>query len=360
MPGDNPPEGHGTETERGLRVDTAWSLHKIVVGMNMDNVLVRPHRRLVEQYAQWPSWSALSHAAAGDVAAGLAGLPSSELDNDEPAKRFDLLILRRQLAQLDGDAVAAERIRVKVQDIAEGLLTKTTIPPVAAQQALLDEIRDDQWWVDVTLPMLELVRLRLRALVQFLDPTQKVTVYTDFQDELAETTLVDLPGITPGTNWERFQAKAKAYLRAHQDHVALQRLYRNKPLTPADLISLEQMLIDSGIGDESDIALAKEKAHGLGLFVRSLVGLDRTAATEAFDAYLDGSRFTADQIRFINLIVTELTATGVVEVGRLYDLPYTDHAPTGPEEVLPEADVDNIVSILNAVRANAAPEDDAA
>ncbi|SHV58161.1 DEAD/DEAH box helicase family protein [Mycolicibacterium phocaicum] len=356
VPGDNPPEGHGTETERGLRVDTAWSLHKIVVGMNLDNVLVRPHRRLIEQYAHWPSWSALTHEAATDVATRLAGLPSSELDNDEQAKRFDLLILRRQLAQLEGDAVAAERIRTKVQGIAEGLLTKISIPSIAAQQALLDDICTDEWWVDVTLPMLELVRLRVRALVRFLDPTQKVVVYTDFQDELGETTLVDLPSITPGTNWDRFKAKARAYLRSHLDHITLQRLYRNKPLTPDDLTALERMLIDSGAGDAADIALAKEKAHGLGLFVRSLVGLDRAAAVEAFGAYLDGSHFTAEQIRFINLIVTELTATGVVEVSRLYDSPYTDKAPTGPEEVFPEADVDNIVSILNTVRANAAPE----
>lgn len=40
----------------------------------------------------------------------------------------------------------------------------------------------------------------------------------------SEATLVDLPGITPGTNWERFQATAKANLRQHEDHIALQRL----------------------------------------------------------------------------------------------------------------------------------------
>lgn len=208
--------------------------------------------------------------------------------------------------------------------------------------------------------MLELARRRLRALVQFLDPTAKAVVYTDFQDELSESTLVDLPGVTPGTNWDRFRAKAAAYLRQHQDHVALQRLRRNKPLTPDDLVSLEKMLIDSGIGEAADIAHAKEQSHGLGLFVRSLVGLDRAAAVEAFDSYLNGSRFSANQIHFINLIVDDLTANGVVEVGRLYDPPYTDRAPTGPEGVFPEADVDNIVSILNDVRANAAPEGGAA
>ena len=141
--GADPAEGHGTESERGLRVDTAWSLHKVVVGMNLDNVLVRPHRRLVEQYAQWPSWSTLTEEAAGEVAENLAGLPSGGLDRDEQAKRFDLLILRRQLAQLQGDALAAEQLRDKVQNIASALLTKTTIPSVAAQQVLLDEVAGD-------------------------------------------------------------------------------------------------------------------------------------------------------------------------------------------------------------------------
>ncbi|MGB8501428.1 hypothetical protein, partial [Mycobacterium sp.] len=56
----------------------------------------------------------------------------------------------------------------------------------------------------------------------------------------------------------------------------------NKPLTPDDLAALEQMLIDSGTGEAADIAQAKEQSAGLGLFVRSLVGLDREAAVEAF------------------------------------------------------------------------------
>lgn len=356
----DPAKGQGTETERGLRVDVAWSLHQTVAGMNLENFLVRPHRRLVEEYARWPAWNALSPETAGDVAEQLAGLPSAHKDDDEDAKRFDMLILRRQLAQLEGDAVAAERLREQIQNITTGLLNQTAIPSVAAQQVLLEEVGSDDWWVDVTLPMLEATRRKLRGLLRFLEKDKKVVVYTDFADELSESTLVDLPGITPGTNWDRFQAKARAYLKQHQDHVALQRLRRNKPLTPDDLKALEHMLVDSRIGEQADIDLAKEQSHGLGLFIRSLVGLDREAAAEAFGAYLDGSRFNSDQIRFVNLIVTELTANGIVEPVRLYESPYTDHAPTGPDDVFGEADVDNIVAILRTVRDNAAPEGGAA
>jgi type I restriction enzyme R subunit len=74
---------------------------------------------------------------------------------------------------------------------------------------------------------------------------------------------------------------------------------------------------------------------------------------------LDGTKFKANQLRFINLIVDELTANGVVEVARLYESPYREYAATGPESMFTEADVDNIVDILNTVRANALPADQA-
>jgi type I restriction enzyme R subunit len=91
-----------------------------------------------------------------------------------------------------------------------------------------------------------------------------------------------------------------------------------------------------------------------------MVGLDPEAAAEACGSYLVGTSFNTDQIRFINLIVTELTANGVVEPSRLYESPYTDRAPTGPDAMFGEADVDNIVAILNTVHASAAPGGEAA
>ena len=115
------------------------------------------------------------------------------------------------------------------------------------------------------------------------------------------------------------------------------------------------MLIASG-GQAVDITWASGQG-GLGVFVRHLVGLDRAAAMEAFENYLDGTKFTADQIRFINLIVDELTRNGVMEPARLFESPYTDHAPTGPDYVFPDVDVDVIVRTLQQIKRTALPED---
>lgn len=151
---------------------------------------------------------------------------------------------------------------------------------------------------------------------------------------------------------ERFRKKILAHLKEHEDHVALQRLRRNRQLTTDDLTALEAMLIAAGADPDQ---LGQASKAGLGLFLRGLVGLDREAAMEAFSAYLDENEFDVNQIRFITVIIDELTANGVVEPGRLFESPYTDHAPTGPDYLFPDADVDAIVEILHTVKAHAQP-----
>lgn len=336
--------------DRDLRAATARALHAFVSGMTLDNVLVRPHRRAVELLSEASSWERLS-AEDAESALGLAGLPSAEQDRDEDAKRFDLLVLRRQLAQLDGDVVTGERLRETIQAIAAALLAKTSIPSVAEQAVLLESVTADEWWIDVTLPMLEVARLRIRGLVRFVEKTRRNPVYTDFADELGQAEEVNLPGITPAVDFERFRAKAQAYLRAHEEHVALQRLRRNRQLTTDDLTALEEMLVEAG-ADRGHLDRAAAHEGGLGVFVRSLVGLDRVAAQEAFADYLDESRFSVQQIRFIDMVIDELTANGAMEPGRLFESPYTDHAPTGPDYFFP-GQVSEIVAILDDVTARA-------
>ena len=350
------PGQDGSPVEPELRDATARQLHEIVAGMNLDNFLVRPKREWVLKYQDWARWDRLTPQRAGEVAEHLAGVPSTVKDDDEQAKRFDLLLLRTQLAVLEGDHVTAERMRGQIQEIAGSLLSQTTIPAVAAQQQLLAEVSEDEWWQDVTLSMLELARLRIRGLVRFLEKSARAVVYTNFKDELGEGSIVELPGMAVGTNWERFKAKSRAYLLEHEDHIALQKLRRNKQLTAADLASLEEMLANSGAGGPEDVARAREEANGLGLFVRSLVGLDRQAATEAFSEFLSDSTHSATEIRFIQLIVEELTANGVVPAARLYESPFTDHSPTGPDMLFPGAAGDRIFVILDEVRDRARPE----
>jgi type I restriction enzyme, R subunit len=93
---------------------------------------------------------------------------------------------------------------------------------------------------------------------------------------------------------------------------------------------------------------------GLGLFVRSLVGLDREAAKKAFAAFLAARRPTADQIEFVNMIVDHLTDRGVMQPRLLYESPFTDINPLGVEGIFRQQDAAEVVSIIDGVNRRAA------
>jgi len=92
---------------------------------------------------------------------------------------------------------------------------------------------------------------------------------------------------------QQFRLRALTFLRAHEDHLTMQRLRRNQPLT-------------------------------------------------------------ATQIRFINEILDELTSRGVMDPARLYDPPFTDLAPTGPEDLFSVEEVDRICHLLDLIHTRAA------
>lgn len=125
------------------------------------------------------------------------------------------------------------------------------------------------------------------------------------------------------------------------------------PLTAADLSELKRMLAHSGVGAAQDVQRAAEESQGLGLFVRSLVGLDRQAAKEALAAFLNGKTWSANQIEFVNLIVDHLTAHGVMEAAMLYESPFTDLTPRGPDGLFSSTQIDELLTVIERVRQTA-------
>ena len=235
------------------------------------------------------------------------------------------------------------------------------MPAIQAEWVLIQAIAGDDWWNDVTLGMLENARKRLRLLVKLIEKSKKTVVYTDFIDELGTETTVDLPevgngigmGTGPGLDMARFKDKARQFLKAHADHLALQRLRRGQALTATDLVELARMLADAG-GTPALIQKAAEDKFGLGIFIRSLVGMEREAVAQAFGEVIAGTQATPDQIEFIDLIISELTINGVMAAGRLYESPFLDISPQGPEGLFPVAQVDQMVQVLDEIRLRAA------
>jgi len=339
------------EDDEPVRTSTLQAVRNYVAGMNLDNFVVRPHRRVVEKYQGDSAWASLNAASQHELVEEVASLPSEVQLGNEPAKRFDLLMLNLQLALLRRSK-SFDRYRQQLQQIASALEEQCAIPLVKAQETLILQIQTEPWWIGVNVRLLELVRLRLRNLVQHVEKTKQPLVYSDFEDDLGAGVDVPLPQVG-AVDFKRFKRKARHFLLEHEDNVALQKLRRGKPLTPTDLQQLEAMMISAGVGDRAQMDQAAELSKGLGRFIRSLVGLERGAVAEAFSAFLSTGTATADQMEFVDLVIEHLTHEGVMDPKLLYESPFTDIAPSGPEQVFPFKRTDELIEIIQLINASA-------
>ena len=114
----------------------------------------------------------------------------------------------------------------------------------------------------------------------------------------------------------------------------IHRLRTNQPLTETDLQGLETTLIEIGEEDGKTLLsglLARSEAPTLAHFVRGLVGLDRAAAQAAFSEFLNDRSLTPPQIRFVEMVIDQLTARGVVDASALYEPPFSNLHAGGPD-----------------------------
>ncbi|MDO8861841.1 DEAD/DEAH box helicase family protein [Haliea sp. E1-2-M8] len=321
------------DPDAGLKTALATGLHGEVARMNSDNFIVRMHLQPVERFKDRAVWNRLTEADRETLQREVAGLPS-ELETDDIESRFfDLTALRMQLAHVEGDTAIYETYRNRVVEIAMLLEDKAAIPAVKAQLEYLAAIQDTGFWDGIGLAGLEEMRLRVRGLVPFLDKKKRTIVYTDFNDEILGVRpelMVSMPKMT-GAQYEK---KVKEYLSSHLDHLVIHRLRTNQPLTQTDLEGLERALADIGEEDGDTLLsglLTRSGAPSLAYFIRSLVGMDRAAVQAVFSTFLADRSLTPPQIRFIEMVIDQLTSRGVMEAPALYEPPFSDLHGGGPD-----------------------------
>jgi type I restriction enzyme R subunit len=344
-------EMDGKEGHQSLIGGLKDRLHDEVARMTLDNFLVRPKRRIVEKFQKREAWDDLSLEDRLDLTTQVSGLPSAFADDDLPAKQFDLLVLGSMLRLLQSDAAFAQ-YSVRIRQVASDLERLDNIPMVKNRLALILEVQTDAFWEDVTAEDLERIRSALRELVKLIAPVERKIVYTDFTDEIGAGTEIPVDAVAPGMDKLRFTMKVRRFLEKHRDHIALQKLRRAEQLTPTDLTELEKMFVAEGVS-VADGEREITQAGGLGLFLRSLTGLDRKAAKQAFSGLTEGRKLTSAQNDFLDIVINHLTERGTIDPARFYESPYTDLSDQGISGVFPVAEVAAIIGVVGTIRQRA-------
>lgn len=331
---------------------TKTRLYDEVLGMPIDNFIVRAKRRSVERFQQKANWDTLDLDARIALIDDVAGLPTAYEDGGLPAKQFDLLILATQLDLLKQEG-SFSRLQTRIIQFASALEELSNVPIVAQQLDLILEIQSQEFWEGITPEILEKIRLRLRNLAELIKPTQRKIVITDFEDEIGTGTEVPMPEVGSGVDKARFKMKVRQFIEAHKDHITLIKVRRGEALTKQDLEELERILIEQQIAD-GDIIKGLQEEGGLGRFLRSLTGLDRSAAKEAFSQFVAANQLAADQNEFLDLVIDSLTESGIVDPAIFYESPFTDFDDMGIAGIFNRDQAQEIIKIVRSLNEAAA------
>ena len=344
------------DTHKTLRrelLDTLCSEAERIQSVRGQTIAVRKELQYFQRFAERTAWEALSELEVTEIRNHIAPLSFTD-DKDDTARRFDLLTLNLSIAVIEMTP-AETRLQDQVVSVADYLYVNSmNIPAVSAKRDTIVKIRQDEFWKDVRPCDVEWIRKELRGLVQFIETSvRNKVVRTDFEDALGE--VAEGPDLTYGAfDALKYKDRVESFIRQHQDHLVINKIRFNEPITTAELRQIERLLEEASVGSPEQIRQAFGIEDPLALLVRRIVGLDIRAAKEAFAEYLrKHPSLNAAQMRFINRLIDHLSKNGYIDPERLVDIPYTDFHPNGIFGVFPDSEVSEIRSILKDVRRRA-------
>ncbi|WP_099364498.1 DEAD/DEAH box helicase family protein [Fredinandcohnia onubensis] len=306
------------EPYTGYREQLLKEILADVRALNDQNFRVRQYLQFVHKYQNTDNWKALSVIQTNEIKENVSPL-ITPIQDDELAKRFDLLMLTIELASLQSNN-ATQSIR-RVVETAEALSKLGTIPAVEAQKEIIDEVRTNEFWQEASITDLEKAREALRGLIRYIEHSQQKIYYTDFKDEVM--VVKENASILNVNDLQSYRKKVEHYLKEnqHEDTLAIYKLRNNKELTKQDVEYLENILWNE-LGSKEQY----EKDFGdtpITKLVRNIVGLDRKAAIEAFSTFISQENLNLQQTKFVELIIDYVVKNGTLERQALQQDPFT-------------------------------------
>lgn len=344
-------EATGEEDELMERITD--NLHEIVNGLDENRYLVRSVWKYVKEYKERERWNNLNKGDESDIKTHLSKLPSYKDDEDELAKRFDLLVFNLHLALLSGSR-AQENYINRIYNIGNQLEKKRNIPAVASKILTVREVQDMEFWKRVSLLQLEKVREDLRGLIQFISKEPENPVYANFEDYLNHEGVRERDILPTYTRMKSYRERVEAFILKNRHQLVIDKLYRNIPITEKELEALEAFLANEEVGTPEEFKSQLE-GQPLGKFVRSIVGLDIQVVNQLFSELIQDEKLNANQITFINKIIGYLNNKGTIDKSLLATSVLVRDHERGILDLFPEdkEKVSRIISIVDRINGNA-------
>lgn len=135
--------------------------------------------------------------------------------------------------------------------------------------------------------------------------------------------------------------------------MTINKLRNNIPITKLELNSIEEMLFTESVAGTKQQFVEQYGEKPLGAFIRSVTGVEESVLNEAFANFLQVGELKANQMTFINTIISYLSKNGTIDKSMLYEPPFTDQNDQGIDGVFDIEKKEKVVKIIDQINYNA-------
>jgi len=236
-------------------------------------------------------------------------------------------------------------------------LLPTNLSQVAPYAGLINDMTGNNWWEGVTLQKLDAARKSLAPLMKYKREEPPLVIELGLDDIIESRKWVMVNKGGQKLMVEEYKNKVESKITAlAQQHPTIQKLLNKEQVTLNDLVELEQTLETELLNDE--IALTEDnmlKAFGVRVgaltdFMKYILKLEHLpefadVVRKAFDAFILEHRYNADQTRFLRTVQTVYVQKRRIEVGDLYEAPFTNFGLNAVEKLFSEDEVEEILEL---------------
>lgn len=238
-------------------------------------------------------------------------------------------------------------------------LLPRNLPQIAPYAGLINDMLGNNWWDDISLKKLDDARKALAPLMKYKREQPPLVIELGLDDVIESRKWVIVNKSGQKLMVEEYKQKVEAKIKELTDsHPTIKKLISKEAVTLDDLIDLERTLETELLSD--DITLTEDnmlKAFGVRVgaltdFLKYVLKLEhlpdfKDVVRKAFDAFILEHRYDADQTRFLRTVQTVFVQKRRLEVGDLYEAPFTNFGLNAVEKLFTD---DEVVEILELTK----------
>ena len=289
---------------KNYRLKLIQDLRSDINKLSPEQILVKENLKYVDKFLCDNKWQYISKTDLQELKSHITQLISPTAE-DELAKIFDLKILNIEVSLID-KSQDSTRSQNAVIVIGQALSNITTIPQIRQHIEKIREVQTKQYWENITIEELEVLRKELRDLIKFIPNDGKFKVYDiDINDTITENgqrTCINIAGV------KTYEQKVIDYLSENSDNKVIQKIKNLEKINAKDLEELDRILLHE-LGNQEDYNKISNKEN-LAVFVRSIVGLEQEAINKNFGKFLSDNVLNSKQQEFVKTIINYVRENG--------------------------------------------------